>query len=288
MNYYTKEQIKLLKNIENSPTYKLAEDDKEFLKEYETRGVRLELDYLKAELGMRKFGIEHTIAVFGSARILPQDVAKRKVDELIEKNINGNELKRATVALNNSFYYEDARELGRLIGKSGKGVEDNRVMVMTGGGPGIMEAANRGAYEVGANSIGLNIKLPHEQHPNPYITPKLCFLFHYFAIRKFHFFQRAKAMVVYPGGFGTMDELFELLTLKQTNSMHQIPVVLVGKQWWNNFLNIEFLLDEGMIAQDDLEIFKMVDSAKEAWEYIIDWYEQKGTPLFSKEESTGL
>jgi uncharacterized protein (TIGR00730 family) len=280
MNYYTKEQIKLLKNIENSPTYKLAEDDKEFLKEYETRGVRLELDYLKAELGMRKFGIEHTIAVFGSARILPQDVAKRKVDELIEKNINGSELKRATVALNNSFYYEDARELGRLIGKSGKGVEDNRVTVMTGGGPGIMEAANRGAYEVGANSIGLNIKLPHEQHPNPYITPELCFLFHYFAIRKFHFFQRAKAMVVYPGGFGTMDELFELLTLKQTNSMHQIPVVLVGKQWWNNFLNIEFLLDEGMIAQDDLEIFKMVDSAKEAWEYIVNWLQKQGNALF--------
>jgi uncharacterized protein (TIGR00730 family) len=280
MNYYTKEQTKLLKNIENSPTYKLAEDDKEFLKEYETRGVRLELDYLKAELGMRKFGIEHTIAIFGSARILPQDVAKRKVDELIEKNINGSELKRATIALNNSFYYEDARELGRLIGKSGKGVEDNRVMVMTGGGPGIMEAANRGAYEVGANSIGLNIKLPHEQHPNPYITPELCFLFHYFAIRKFHFFQRAKAMVVYPGGFGTMDELFELLTLKQTNSMHQIPVVLVGKQWWNNFLNIEFLLDEGMIAQDDLEIFKMVDSAKEAWEYIVNWHQKQGNALF--------
>jgi len=288
MYYYTKEQIELLKNIENSPTYKLAEDDKDFLKLYETRGVRLELDYLKAELGMRKYGIEHTIAVFGSARILPQEVAKRKVDELIEKNINGSELKRATIALNNSFYYEDARELGKLIGKSGFGVKDNRVMVMTGGGPGIMEAANRGAYEVGANSIGLNIKLPHEQHPNPYITPELCFLFHYFAIRKFHFFQRAKAMVVYPGGFGTMDELFELLTLTQTGSMKQMPIVLVGKQWWNNFLNIEFLLDEGMISQEDLKIFKMVDSAREAWEYIINWYEQKGNPLFSKEESTGL
>ncbi|NPA27980.1 MAG: TIGR00730 family Rossman fold protein [Epsilonproteobacteria bacterium] len=288
MDYYNKEELELLKNIITSPTYKLAEDDKEFLKLYETRGVRLELDYLKAEIGMRRFGIEHTIAIFGSARTLPQDVAKRRVDELIEKNINGIELKRATIALNNSYYYEDARELGRIIGKSGKGVDDNRVMVMTGGGPGIMEAANRGAFEVGAKSIGLNIKLPFEQHPNPYITPELCFLFHYFAIRKFHFFQRAKAMVVYPGGFGTMDELFELLTLKQTNSMKQIPVVLVGKQWWKNFLNIEFLLDEGMISKEDLDIFEVVDSAKDAWEYIINWHQQNRTPLFSEDESKGF
>jgi len=229
---------------------------------------------------MREFGIEHTIGVFGSARILPQEVAKQKVDELIKNDINGIELKRATIALNNSYYYEDAREFGRLVGKSGKGVKDNRVMVMTGGGPGIMEATNRGAWEVGANSIGLNIKLPFEQHPNPYITPELCFLFHYFAIRKFHFFQRSRAMVVYPGGFGTMDELFELLTLKQTNSMKQIPVVLVGKQWWNNFLNIEFLLDEGIISAKDLDMFKMVDSAKEAWEHIIKWHKDRAKALF--------
>ena len=279
MFYYTKEQLEMLKRIENSPTYKLAEDDKEFLKEYETRGVRLELDYLKAELAMKKFGIESTIAIFGSARTLPQEVAKAKVDELINKGINGSELKKATKALDNSFYYEDARELGRIIGKSGKGVKDNRLMVMTGGGPGIMEAANRGAYEVGANSIGLNIELPHEQHPNPYITPELCLRFHYFAIRKFHFFQRAKAMVVYPGGFGTMDELFELLTLIQTKSMKEMPVVLVGKQWWSNLLNIEFLIEEGMISKEDLKIFKVVNSAKEAWEYILNWYETKDKVL---------
>ena len=279
MFYYTKEQLEMLKRIESSPTYKLAEDDKEFLKEYETRGVRLELDYLKAELAMKKFGIESTIAIFGSARTLPQDVAKAQVDELISKGINGSELKKATKALDNSFYYEDARELGRIIGKSGKGVKDNRIMVMTGGGPGIMEAANRGAYEVGANSIGLNIELPHEQHPNPYITPELCLRFHYFAIRKFHFFQRAKAMIVYPGGFGTMDELFELLTLIQTKSMKEMPVVLVGKQWWSNLLNIEFLIEEGMISKEDLKIFKVVNSAKEAWEYILNWYDTKGKIL---------
>ena len=279
MFYYTKEQLELLEKIENSPSYKLAEDDKEFLKEYETRGVRLELDYLKAELAMKKFGIESTIAVFGSARILPQDVAKAKVDELIKNGVNGQELKQATKALNNSFYYEDARELGAIIGQSGDGVEDNRIMVMTGGGPGIMEAANRGAYEVGANSIGLNINLPHEQHPNPYITPELCLQFHYFAIRKFHFFQRAKAMVVYPGGFGTMDELFELLTLIQTKSMKQIPVVIVGKQWWSNLVNFDFLIEEGLISEKDLEIFTVVENAQEAWYSIANWYKNNNKSL---------
>jgi uncharacterized protein (TIGR00730 family) len=229
---------------------------------------------------MKRCGIEHTIAIFGSARTLPQEVAKKRVDELIEKGISGSELKRAITALSNSYFYEDARRLGKIIGQSGNGVEDNRVVLMTGGGPGIMEAANRGAWEVGAKSIGLNIELPFEQYPNPYITPELCFLFHYFAIRKFHFFQRARAMVVYPGGFGTMDELFELLTLKQTNSMKQIPVVLVGKQWWKNFLNIEFLLDEGMISKEDLDIFEVVDRAEDAWEYILSWHKERGKPLF--------
>ena len=288
MDYYTKEEYKLLEKIINSPTYRLAEDDKEFLKEYETRGVRLELDYLKAELAMKKFGIEHTIAIFGSARTLPQEVAKRRVDELINKKASKEEIRRATKALNNSFFYEDAKELGKIIGSSGKSPQDNRVMVMTGGGPGIMEAANKGAWEVGANSIGLNIKLPFEQHPNPYITPELCLLFHYFSIRKFHFFQRAKAMVVYPGGFGTMDELFELLTLKQTGSMQQIPIVMVGKQWWNNFLNIEFLLEEGMISKKDLDIFVMVNSAKEAWEHILNWHKNNATALFNTDENNGL
>ena len=279
MFYYTKEQLELLEKIESSQSYKLAEDDKIFLKEYETRGVRLELDYLKAELAMKKFGIESTIAIFGSARTLPQDVAKAKVDELIQNRVNGQELKQATRALNNSFFYEDARELGSIIGQSGEGVSDNRIMVMTGGGPGIMEAANRGAYEVGANSIGLNINLPHEQHPNPYITPELCLQFHYFAIRKFHFFQRAKAMVVYPGGFGTMDELFELLTLIQTKSMKQIPVIMVGKQWWDNIINFKFLIEEGLISEKDLEIFDTVDNAKEAWKSILEWYKKRNKPL---------
>ncbi len=279
MNYYTKDEQKLLEKLVSSPTYTLAEDDKDFLKEYETRGVRLELDYLKAELAMKNCGIKSTIAIFGSARILPQNVAKNRLDELIEKNASKEDIKQATKAFNNSFYYESARELGNIIGKSGKGAEDNTVVVMTGGGPGIMEAANRGAYEAGASSIGLNIKLPFEQYPNPYITPELSLLFHYFNIRKFHFFQRSKGMVVYPGGFGTMDELFELLTLKQTGSMQQIPVVLVGKSWWNNLINIEFLLENELISKKDLDIFTVVDSAVEAWDYILSWHRDNKTEL---------
>ncbi len=280
MNYYTKKDKNLIKEVCSSPSYKLAEDDKEFLKEYETRGVRLELDYLKAELTMKRHNIVHTIAIFGSARILPQDVAKAKLDDLINSNAPKEDIKAATKALNNSYFYEDARELGKIIGLSGEEPQDNRVIVMTGGGPGIMEAANRGAYEVGANSIGLNIKLPFEQHPNPYVTPELCMLFHYFNIRKFHFFQRSKAMVVYPGGFGTLDELFELLTLKQTGSMQQIPVVLVGKDWWKNLINIDFLLEHQLISKKDLKIFTIVDNAKEAWEHILNWHEDNDTPLF--------
>ncbi len=286
--YYSEKELELLKRVLQSPTYKLAEDDKDFLREYEVRGVRLELDYLKAELAMKRYGIEDTIPIFGSARILPQDVAAKSLEKLQKEGGDVVALQRAKKQLEMSRYYEDARELGFIIGSSGKAPSDNRVMVMTGGGPGIMEAANRGAFEAGANSIGLNIVLPHEQHPNPYITPDLCFLFHYFAIRKLHFFQRAKAMVVYPGGFGTMDEFFELLTLIQTESMPRIPVVLVGKEWWSRLLNLDFLIEEGMIGDDDLEIFHPVESAKEAWRTIIEWYEKRGEPLFVAGESNGL
>ena len=233
----------LIKNIMDSPTYKIAETDDEFMESYETRATRLELDYLKAELAMKKYGIEHTIVVFGSARF----------DE------------------NNAFYI-DAREFGKLVGTKGKYLDDSPVTMMTGGGPGIMEAANRGAYDVGAKSIGLNINLPKEQFPNPYITPELCFLFHYFAIRKLHFMQRAKALVVYPGGFGTLDEFFEILTLVQTKRTKKIPIVLVSSEYWNKALNFEFLLQEGTICDEDIKIFKIVENAKEAWEYIYGWY----------------
>ena len=286
--YYNKKELELLRQIITSPTYKLAEDDKEFLREYEVRGVRLELDYLKAELVMKRYGIEDTIVVFGSARILPEEIAQKHLEKLQSIGADTAALKDAQKKLEMSRYYEDARKLGYLIGSSGKAPSDNRVMVMTGGGPGIMEAANRGAYEAGANSIGLNITLPREQHPNPYITPGLCFLLHYFAIRKLHFFQRAKAMVVYPGGFGTLDEFFELLTLIQTGTMPKIPVILVGKAWWSRLIDFDFLIEERMIAAEDLKIFHPVENAKEAWRAIVQWYKEHGNPLFSPEENDSL
>jgi uncharacterized protein (TIGR00730 family) len=279
--------LELIQKVMESPTYKIAQNDIDFLNSYEARGVRLELDYLKAELKMKEYGIEHTIVVFGSARIVERDTALKqlkKIEEQVKHNPNDRVLLRelyiAERMVGKSIYYDDAREFGRLVGKSGTTVEDCRVTVMTGGGPGIMEAANRGAYDVGAKSIGLNIHLPHEQFPNPYITPDLCFLFHYFAIRKLHFLNRAKALVIYPGGFGTFDELFETLTLIQTHKTDDIPVVLIGKSYWQKAIDFTFLKDEGVIAPEDLEIFYFADNAQEAWDYIIQWYKENQKPLF--------
>jgi uncharacterized protein (TIGR00730 family) len=283
--------LELIKKIMQSPTYAMAESDEEFMNSYEARGIRLELDYLKAELKMKEYGIEHTIVVFGSARIVERATALKRlklIEEMLDKHPNDRailkELYIAERMVEKSIYYDDAREFGKLVGKSGKEIADCRVTLMTGGGPGIMEAANRGAYDVGAKSIGLNIKLPHEQYPNPYITPDLCFLFHYFAIRKLHFLNRAKALVVYPGGFGTFDELFETLTLIQTYKTEQIPVVLVGKSYWQKAINFEFLQEEGVIAPEDLEIFYFADDANEAWEHILSWHKREGKPLFDEME----
>ncbi|QOP40525.1 TIGR00730 family Rossman fold protein [Sulfurimonas marina] len=276
----------LIDRLVKSPTYKLAFQDSDFLESSEARGVRLELDYLKAELQIRKLGIEHTIVVFGSARIVEPKTAIARFNEVEEKlekapddRVLLRELYVAERMIGKSIYYEDARRFGRLVGESGKNPDDCRITIMTGGGPGIMEAANRGSYDVGAKTIGLNILLPHEQFPNPYITPELCFQFHYFAVRKMHFLNRAKALVVYPGGFGTFDELFETLTLIQTEKTTPIPIVLVGKSFWERALNFAFLQEEGVIAAEDLEIFKFVDNANEAWEYILNWYTEKGIPL---------
>lgn len=244
-------ELDQLKNILSGTSYEVAEDDKNFLYSDPARGVRLQLDYLKAEVKMREEGIENTIVVFGSART-PEDTPN----------------------------YNEARAFGQMVGKSGKHPEDCHVTLMTGGGPGIMEAANRGALEVGAKSIGLNIELPHEQFPNPYITPELCFQFRYFAIRKLHFIQRAKALVVFPGGFGTMDELFEILTLMQTEKSPSLPVILVNKTYWKKAINFDFLKEEDVIDTHDLEMLTYVDDAKEAWEQILLWHEIKGSPLF--------
>ncbi len=279
----------MIERIKKSPTYRLAIEDKVFLESDEARGVRLELDYMKAELQIKRYGIEHTIVVFGSARIIEHQTAMQKLQEiqkLVDKNPEDRQLLRelyiAERMVGKSIYYEDARRFGQLVGKSGGGKDDNRVILMTGGGPGIMEAANRGAYDVGAKSIGLNIHLPHEQFPNPYITPDLCFQFHYFAVRKMHFLQRAKALVVYPGGFGTFDELFETLTLIQTGKTEDIPVVLVGKSYWEKAIDFDFLKDEGVIAPEDLDIFHFADNAGDAWEHILMWHKKARKPLFKE------
>lgn len=277
--YKDNQQQQLVKNLLDSQTYKVAEEDERFIKSYESRGIRLELDYLKAELIMNSFGIKHTIVVFGSSRIREKRVAKEIVESLqeeLKQNPNSEELQQkvdsAQKLLEKSFYYDDAREFGKLVALKGRNLDNCPVIIATGGGPGIMEAANRGAYDVGAKSAGFNIDLPKEQFPNPYITPELCFQFHYFAIRKLHFINRAKALVIYPGGFGTLDELFETLTLIQTKKTEKIPIVLISKDYWSKAVNFEFLIEQGAISRKDAEIFKIVENAEEAWKCIVNWY----------------
>ena len=271
--------------ILENPHYIPADRDSDFLRKDEVRGVRLEVDYLKPELLMRQYGIEHTIVVFGSTRIVETSEARRKVESLEEAQKRSNdtslekELRIAKRILDKSIYYDMARTFGSLVGSCGSGVEDTRITLMTGGGPGIMEAANRGAFDVGAKSIGLNITLPHEQYPNPYITPELCFQFHYFAIRKLHFLRRAKALVIFPGGFGTFDESFGVLTLVETRKVDPLPIIFIGEAYWKKMLNFDMFMEEGVIDPEDLDIFKFAESAEEAWEMILQWHIDNGTPL---------
>jgi len=283
----TSKKSKQIRTIINDPTFLIPEEDKEFLQSNDARGVRLQLDYLKAEVKMREEGIEHTIVVFGSARILDEKSAIKKVNKIKTKLQDTPHSKKLLQSLNraenivkNSHYYNEARRFGQLVGESGKGPEDCHVTLMTGGGPGIMEAANRGALDVGAKSIGLNIELPHEQFPNPYISPELCFQFRYFAIRKLHFMHRAKALVIFPGGFGTLDELFEILTLIQTEKSPYIPIVLLGKSYWYNVINFDFLLEEGVISSEDLHPIIFAEEAEEAWNQILLWHQNNHTPLY--------
>jgi len=271
-----------LKEIVQDPSYLEADDDVDFLHQDETRGVRLQLDYLKAELNLRAHGIEKTIAIFGSTRLLEPDIARQQLASARQRaTANSSDpalqraLKLAEHRLALSAYYEVGRELGRLVGHCG----DPRIAVLTGGGPGGMEAANRGAFEVGAKNVGLNITLPHEQEPNPYLTPGLCMRFHYFAMRKLHFMKRAAALIALPGGYGTMDELFCALTLLQTHSMPPLPVVLVGETYWRKVFDVDFLVEVGSIDEKDRDLFWYAETAKEAWEGILAWHERNGSPL---------
>ncbi len=257
-----------------SPSYRLAFQDPEFLLRDELRPVRLQLELLKPELILQEQHIESTVVIFGSARIADPKTAEARLAAAqadYRRNSSDPEGARkvqvARNALKNSRYYEEARKLGSLISRNtGK----DKMVVITGGGPGIMEAANRGAHEAGIPSIGMNIILPHEQASNPYITPDLNFQFHYFAVRKMHLLMRAKSLVAFPGGFGTMDELFETLTLIQTGKAKPIPVLLFGKSFWERVVNFNVLVEEGTISPKDLELFTYVETAEAAWEIIAE------------------
>jgi hypothetical protein len=276
-----------IREILASVSYRLAEQDLAFLARDEARGVRLQIEYLKPETLLNEHAIRDTVVVYGSTRIPEPAAAQRSVEALRQalKTDPGDAIlvRRLAVAeriLAKSRYYEVAREFGRLVGSSSDSDESrSRLVIVTGGGPGIMEAANRGAFEVGAKSVGMNINLPHEQFPNPYITPDLCFRFHYFALRKMHFLLRAKALVAFPGGFGTIDELFEVLTLVQTRKIKPVPIVLVGEEYWRRAVDLEFLADEGVIDAEDRELFWFAETADEIWSSILYWYEACGAPL---------
>lgn len=273
--------------ILNHPSYRQPDHDIDFLNLNETRTVRLQIDYLKPELILEQQGVQHTIVVFGSTRLREPLTAQLEVEDLQHQLTNDPQnfalqarLNVARRLLAKSPYYKVARELGRLIGTAGEGPDDPRVTLMTGGGPGAMEAANRGAFDVGARSIGLNITLPHEQYPNPYITPELCFRFHYFAMRKMHFLMRARALVAFPGGYGTLDELFETLTLIQTRKIKPVPIVLVGEEYWRQAVNFDFLVEEGVIEPEDRALFWYAETAHDIWQGILSWHAANGAPLF--------
>jgi uncharacterized protein (TIGR00730 family) len=245
-------------------SYRLAFTDSEFLLREELRPVRMQLELLKPELVQQQQGIESTIVIFGSARIVPPELASQRLADA------GNDAvaqRSAKTQLEMSRFYEEARKFAALVTERSR-LLDRPIYVVTGGGPGIMEAGNRGAYETGGKSIGLNIVLPFEQAPNPYITPELCFQFHYFALRKMHFLMRSIALVCFPGGFGTLDEMFEIMTLIQTGKCRRRPILLFGREFWTRLINFEHLIETGMISPGDVELFRFVETAEEAWAYL--------------------
>ena len=256
--------------------FRLAFTDTEFLLREELRPVRMQLELLKPELVQRELNIESTIVIFGSARILSPEQALARLAEA-EQGADATAVARAQAALAMSHYYDEARRFAALVTERSATLE-TPIYVVTGGGPGIMEAGNRGAFEVGGKSIGLNIVLPHEQEPNPYITPELCFQFHYFALRKMHFVMRSIALVCFPGGFGTLDELFETMTLIQTGKSRRRPILLFGRAFWEKLVNFQHLVDTGMISPEDLGLFQYVETAEDAWGRLAEHYGFDATP----------
>lgn len=253
--------------------YRLAFADPEFMLRREVRGIRFQLELLKPELGLRAAGINQTIVVYGGARFLPPDVAQTRL-EAARQSGDAATVMLAERNLRTAHYYQQAREFGQLVARHSRALPpEEKFYICTGGGPGVMEAANRGAHDEGEPSVGLNITLPHEQHTNPYVTPELAFKFHYFALRKMHFMMRAKALVAFPGGYGTLDELFEVLTLVQTGKARPVPIVLIGHRYWHSLLNLELLAEEGAISPEDLRLYHIVDTPEQAWTLIRDFYQ---------------
>ena len=272
----------------DSDAYRLAFADPEFLLRRETRGIRFQLEMLKPDLGQSQQGIESTVVVFGSARFPSPETAaaslaaaQANLAKINAANLDPAALRDAQDALmvaerhtRNAYFYDQARLFARLVAGHSKPLPPGQqLFICTGGGPGIMEAANRGAYELGAPTVGLNIVLPHEQSGNKYITPSLNFKFHYFALRKMHFMMRAKALVAFPGGFGTLDELFEVITLVQTGKAKALPIVLFGSDYWKRLINFDVLIEEGAISPQDVKLFHYVDEPQEAWDIIRKFYD---------------
>jgi uncharacterized protein (TIGR00730 family) len=283
--------VKAVRAIVRHASYREADRDVDFLAQDETRGVRLQLDYLKAELLLREHRVAHTVVVFGGTRVAEPRAARRRAEvaesALAARPGDADLARQLGIARRveaNSRYYDIARAFGGLVSQASPRARGGRIIVMTGGGPGIMEAANRGAHDLGCESIGLNITLPHEQYPNPYVSPELCFSFRYFAVRKLHFLLRARALVVFPGGYGTLDELFEVLNLVQTRKIAPLPVVLVGETYWRRVFDPDVLVDEGMIDLEDRELFWFAETAEQTWHGILRWYETAGAPLLEPDE----
>ncbi|MDO6586551.1 LOG family protein [Salipiger sp. 1_MG-2023] len=269
------------------PSYRLAEADPDFVGGQDLRAVRLELDYLKTEHGLAAHEIAHTVVVFGSTRIPEPAAAQRALDAARQArdaapqdaDLQAAHALAERIAVN-SRYYVIARAFARRIAEAGDGQNGDKIAIMTGGGPGLMEAANRGAMDLSSQSVGLNIALPQEQAPNPYLTEGLCFQLHYFAMRKLHFLLRARALVAFPGGFGTFDELFETLVLVQTRKIAPLPILLVGRDFWSRAVDFGFLQEQGVISRGDRALFSFVETADEAFDHIANWYRNLGTPLF--------
>ena len=274
------DSVDAINQLQDHASYRLAFADHDFLLQDELRHVRLQLEYLKPQLVMEQHGIDATLVVFGSARFLAPGEAKAALEQAEtalaaepDNKARQQQRQQALRDLHNSRYYQASRDFAYLVAEHGQQHPEEKLTIISGGGPGIMEAANRGAMEAGSPSIGLNIVLPKEQNPNPYITPEFCFQFHYFAIRKMHFLQRARALVAFPGGFGTLDELFETLTLLQTKKAEAVPVILYDETFWRRLINFDLLVESGVISSEDLDLIQFVDTPEQAWQAIRTAYQ---------------